>query len=328
MTKKRIIKTELYRLTDKGKELISKNEYTEADLKEIRKNPPVPQFIKDLHKAQERKNEMFGLAFGDLYHIRKSVGEIYDPINEAVGNLTTPINSIKKILEPYNKARELFYNDLAAVAENPVITTLKYLESSTREFSKSKERVENEIYYQLTEAELKEKTTEVEEQKKELERLREQVKKDAEKVKLATFIIENSKKPAPPKPPKPLTLKPNFTDAEFQIKTLHDNSKFMFVATLEQWQNLFSDEIKPFPVPIELRRGVTLAMLREFINGLIGYKVISKRGTLNTLEKVNVFSFDNSKVTAKQLSDAQKTIDGAFYTKSNKIQSIFTEMRL
>jgi|SRR5690554_352563 len=260
-----------------------------------------------------------------------SLNDIIDKITDAVSVGLPIIESIKTLTSHFKESTKVLNNIITQYKTTPTPTVLNSLETTLNKVRKDRKAVQGNIWYQLTEYEIQRLQAENAQQAKEI-----QAYKALDKYIQATKVLEKSgfeimekaQKRKRPKPPKPLTLRPNFTDAEFQIKALHDNSKFMFVATLEQWQNLFSDNIKPFPVPIELKQGVTLAMLREFINGLINHKVIARRGTLKTIETANAFSFDNSKVTAKMLSDAQGTINTPFYSKSDKINSIFSGMRL
>lgn len=121
---------------------------------------------------------------------------------------------------------------------------------------------------------------------------------------------------------KVLTLKPKFTDLNYQIKQLQKSTQPLFNSTVQQWENLFSNEIKPFEPPIELKKSTKLVTLREFINMLIECNLISKRGALTTIAKAKAFIYDNRIVTFNQLNDASKTISNDFHIKDDTIEVI------
>jgi hypothetical protein len=121
---------------------------------------------------------------------------------------------------------------------------------------------------------------------------------------------------------KPLTLKPNFIDFDYQIKQLYEATKPIFKADIEQWENLFSNEINPFNNPIELRENTTIVTLREFINMLIDCRLISKRGALTTIANSNAFIYDNRLINFNQINDASKTISNEFHDKHEIIDKI------
>lgn len=104
----------------------------------------------------------------------------------------------------------------------------------------------------------------------------------------------------PNKPLKKISLNTNLSQSE--IVKLHNDLKPYFVSTLEQWQNLFSEDITPFKTPIKVNRGVTIVMI-----GAI-FKELEKRGIAeqwkSIIEKSKAFEKSNKIIKASSLTDA------------------------
>lgn len=142
---------------------------------------------------------------------------------------------------------------------------------------------------------------------------------------LDSQIIELSK---PKKKQKSLTLNPNFEDKEWQIKTISESSKSLFVSSFEQWENLFSDSIKIFNTPIELEKGVTKADLRVFIDNLKYYGLIRVGSFLKILQEVNAFSIKGKVLTAYDYKTANNGKNYPNTRNSNKVKDVFRALKL
>lgn len=120
------------------------------------------------------------------------------------------------------------------------------------------------------------------------------LEKEALKVKDAT--ISNSPK---------YTLNPNFDDLEEQIKVIHENTTGLFNASIEQWKNLFSNDIKPFKNPIELKPKITYEDLHFFLAELHRVQLFRKSQFGIVIEKTKAFA-SKKIITSQGLSDAHR----------------------
>lgn len=288
MEKKRIIETKMYRLTDSGERLVSKDELERANsLKSFLQNPPTSQ------------------VYGGLPH----------PLQE--------------LLKTYDTAMERLYKAFAQFEQNPVLERFKEVEKSQKKFIESKVRAEKELYHQLTERELSRSVNDNKELEKEINRLKEQIKNNDEIVRLAFAVVENNKPQNLPTTIKKRvsvnTLNPNFDDPKTQINTIYEVTSPLFISNIEQWENLFSDNIKPFEKSIILKPTTTLNDLREFFNFLLANRLTLKLG-LKDLETVKAFNYNGSTVTAKQLKDAGTAIKDKMYLQSNRIDNVLQSL--
>ncbi|MFV0565755.1 MAG: hypothetical protein ACK5NB_07980 [Flavobacteriaceae bacterium] len=109
----------------------------------------------------------------------------------------------------------------------------------------------------------------------------------------------------PTTPKQVYTLRPNFDNFDLQIQIIHDNTKDLFNATLDDWKNLFSNDIKQFKKPIELKHKTTLADLQYFLSELNRVELfkISNFGII--IENTKAFFNRNGVITSKKLSDGK-----------------------
>ncbi len=103
-----------------------------------------------------------------------------------------------------------------------------------------------------------------------------------------------------------------------EIESLHKHSETTFVATLEQWQNVFSDDIQPmYENPIELKKGIGIVDLRLFLHWLVLNEIVFNKSYCNICEKVGMFKCNGKLITSKQLRDAIKGQKGT--TRNNDL---------
>jgi len=127
---------------------------------------------------------------------------------------------------------------------------------------------------------------------------------------------------------KTLGLNPNMDDLDRQIIVIYNNSKDLFVSTLEQWQNLFSDDIKVFKKSIELKKGVSKADLRLFIDTLKYYGFIRTGGFIKVLVNANAFSEKGVPLTNSQYKGANNGKNYPITRNSDKVKEVFNALRL
>lgn len=124
------------------------------------------------------------------------------------------------------------------------------------------------------------------------------------------------------------TLNPNFQDFEAQVKIISETSTPLFIGTLDQWENLFSNEITPFTKPIELRQGVSKADLRRFIDNLKFYGLIRTGSFLKVLADVNAFSLRGNVLTANDYKNANNGKNYPNTRNADKVEEIFTALKV
>ncbi len=147
-------------------------------------------------------------------------------------------------------------------------------------------------------------------------------------LKLVQRVIKELKQPQPLNSTKKLSLNPNFDDPQGQIKTIHENSTDLFDATLEQWQNLFSENIQVFTKPIPLKESITIMDLRLFLDTLHSKGLIKNKRFNKLLENINAFSINGNTIKAKSYADAIQNQNYPNTTNRNKIDEIFTSLNL
>lgn len=291
-------------------------------------------------KRQKEVERIMKIAYP---HSIKTALEIAQPaleLTRLVDEITAPINDLlpkdlKTSLAIYDNSLEKLFNDLNIYENTPALKSLTELQTSLDEFAEAKNEVEGNIWHEWTEAELKEKETENEALKLEMEALKQsinaltaQIEEDAEKVEMVKFIMQNH---APKPKPRLITkrsLNPSFQDFEAQVKVIAETSTPLFNATLDQWKNLFSDEIKPFKKPIELKQETTFSDLRSFMDAFKTQKLI-RNGKFNSLlEGVNAFSKDGQTVTAQNLKDAYQTAKRSYSINQGKINDILKALKV
>ncbi len=93
-----------------------------------------------------------------------------------------------------------------------------------------------------------------------------------------------------------------------QIANIHSSTKFIFDSSIEQWQNIFSDqEIKPHQ-PIQVKHGITLATLRYFWHQLEINELINDRRIFVKLYEKKCFRKGKNIITPRQMTDANKEL--------------------
>ena len=100
------------------------------------------------------------------------------------------------------------------------------------------------------------------------------------------------------------TLNPNFDDIDYQIEIIIKKTEQIFTSEKTQWKNLFSDDIKEFTKPIELKDKATIADLRLFLDSLKNNDLIKKRSFNKIIEESKAFIFDGNLITANNLKHA------------------------
>jgi hypothetical protein len=100
------------------------------------------------------------------------------------------------------------------------------------------------------------------------------------------------------------SLNSNFDDIGLQIDIIIKATEEIFISNKEQWTNLFSDDIKEFTKPIELKDKTTIADLRLFLDSLKHNDLIKKSSFNKIIEESKAFLFDGNLITANNLKHA------------------------
>lgn len=192
----------------------------------------------------------------------------------------------------YGLSLERILNNIATIPE-----PFKQINEFAQRVSNEVEEAENNYIYNLALEELEYETkrgAELTQQSAELE----QRIKELE-ISLKTILTFKDTTRNKQQATKILTLKPLITFS--QIVKLHETSQELFEATLEQWCNLFSEEIKEFEVPI--------TVVSQYVSDVrVLFDYLKKRELIDViryssiLAKAKVFCFNDKIITAKQLN--------------------------
>ncbi len=292
------MKVKTYNLTDNGKVLINETIYTKKQLQDLKSNPKIyltKATLKILEKVNPTKKIVNKLSV--LF------------INNSYYNIEPPL---KNYLDAYND----LFDCIKVFENNPFLKQQKELKKRIKEYLKAYKDYTNTTFYK---EDLKEKET----LKNELKKL----KLDLETV-LSTLKIKRKYNPKQPTEPKALSLKPNFDDFNGQIKTIHKETQTLFISTLDQWEQLFSDDIQGFKNPIELKPNTTLSDLRLFLD-MLHQKGLIKNSRFNKLlQNTKAFSFNGSIITRNQYKDAKQIQNYPNTLNYNKIIDIFNALNV
>ncbi len=244
-------------------------------------------------------------------------------------DLVSYSSSFKDILKSYDNTINKLISSIAIYEQNPLLKQLREIESFYEDFNKSREKVENELYYQLTESDLQDANNKNKVLRKALKKALKKIDKQKQIVDLAVAVIEKKKpKTANNKAPKTLTLNTNFDNFKGQTETIYKETQTLFISSLKQWHNLFSKDIKEFETPIELTPKTTLADLRLFLSTLYDTGLI-KNGRFNTLlETTKAFSYNGTIVNKDQYKNAKQQENYPNTLNSSKIKDVFTALKL
>ncbi|MCV6629187.1 MAG: hypothetical protein OIF50_04935 [Flavobacteriaceae bacterium] len=232
---------------------------------------------------------------------------------------TTP--KLKGSLKLYIASIKALELSLQAYIKNPM-ENLNQIAKFCDEVVKVQKKVDKDYLYKLAEEEIQENENQI-------KALRKQMEADKETVKLAKFIVSNHKPQIKQNTkPKAITLSPNFDDFDGQTKEIYNLTTSLFSASLEQWQNLFSNNIQVFKAPIELKSNTTISDLRLFLDTLYSKRLIKKQRFNKVLENVKAFSYEGKVLVADQYKNA-KQIENYPHTKNYiKVSEIFTALNL
>lgn len=251
-------------------------------------------------------------------------------VTDLIDNINAPARKIRKIVEGNNLISEfvkwqqallpiinfstveipgisdttplaLYFNEMQAIATRiaSVQATIDNINQLCREFEDAKVEAENNYYHNLyveeKEREMAAKDESINEAQKrnaELEALVLEQEKMLQKIRnLINTTSQSQKIPT-------LSLKPCMTAS--QIVRLYEATKWLFTSTLDQWRNLFSEDIQVFDTPI-----VVTSKFKSDVRILFHYlqekSLIDALNYPSILEKTGAFSYEGKIITARQL---------------------------
>lgn len=251
-------------------------------------------------------------------------------VTDLIDNINAPARKIRKIVEGNNLISEfvkwqqallpiinfptfkipgisditplaLYFNEMQAIAARmaSIQATADNINQLCREFEDEKAKAENNYYHRLY---VEEKDREIEVKTKDLAEAKRREAELAARVydlEIALRVMTNFKQ-SDTKPHKKavLSLKPCMTPS--QIVRLYEATKWLFTSTLDQWRNLFSEDIQIFDPPI-----VVTSKFKSDVRMLFYYlhekSLIDALNYPSILEKTGAFSYGGKIITARQL---------------------------
>lgn len=251
-------------------------------------------------------------------------------VTELIDNITAPARKIRKIIgvnNPIYEFRErqqallhtinipainipgisnttplaLYYAEMQAIATRILSIREPYenIDRICREFENAKTEAENNYYHRLY---VEEKEQEIAAKTKDLAEAKRREAELAARVydlEIVLRVMTNLKQ-SDTKPHKKavLSLKPCMTPS--QIVRLYEATKWLFTSTLDQWRNLFSEDIQIFDPPI-----VVTSKFKSDVRVLFYYlhekSLIDALNYPSILEKTGAFSYGGKIITARQL---------------------------
>lgn len=251
-------------------------------------------------------------------------------VTELIDNITAPARKIRKIIginNPIYEFRErqqallrtintptikipgisdttplaLYFTEMQAIAARiaSVQATTDNINQLCREFENEKTAAENNYYHRLY---VEEKEREIEAKTKDLaeaNRREAELAAQVHDLEIALRVVTNLKQ-SNTKPHKKamLSLKPCMTPS--QIVRIYEATKWLFTSTLDQWRNLFSEDIQVFETPINLISAYK-SDIRVLFHYLKEYNLIDQSIYPSILAKTKAFSYKGVLITASQL---------------------------
>lgn len=251
-------------------------------------------------------------------------------VTELIDNITAPARKIRKIIgvnNPIYEFRErqqallhtinipainipgisnttplaLYYAEMQAIAMRILSIREPYenIDRICREFENAKTEAENNYYHRLY---VEEKEQEIAAKTRDLAKATRREAESAKRIHELEIALRvmSSLAPPTPKPHKKavLSLKPCITPS--QIVRLYEATKWLFTSTLDQWRNLFSEDIQVFETPIILI-STYKSDIRVLFHYLKEYNLIDQRTYPSILENAKAFSHNREIITSKQL---------------------------
>lgn len=190
----------------------------------------------------------------------------------------------------YHKRLNMIVDKITTI-QKPIQETIEFYQRISKEI----EDAENNYLYRLANEEItheRDKTAKLEQRNIDLERDILEYEKVIMGVRIAQCKINNKHTKEPI-----MSLKPNITLS--QIVKLHEALHTLFDATIDQWRNLFSENITEFTTPIVVSKYAS--DVRVLFYYLKEERLITVDNYPSIIEKSKAFSRNSKPLTAKQL---------------------------
>lgn len=262
--------------------------------------------------------------------MENTIFEWQKDVTELIDNITAPARKIRKIIginNPIYEFRErqqallrtintpaikipgisdttplaLYFTEMQAIAARiaSVQATTDNINQLCREFENEKTAAENNYYHRLY---VEEKEREIEAKTKDLaeaNRHEAELAAQVHDLEIALRVVTNLKQSnTKPHKKEMLSLKPCMTPS--QIVRIYEATKWLFTSTLDQWRNLFSEDIQVFETPINLISAYK-SDIRVLFHYLKEYNLIDQSIYPSILAKTKAFSYKGVLITASQL---------------------------
>lgn len=266
-----------------------------------------------LRSELEKENiEQITKLSNDIFSASRAIQDIcvvppvfkFTDFNDKISNITHSYLSWLNDLQGFHDKIRGCFNWLGSVrlelpAEN-LFESMQQLHKSIEAIINEKKECENNIWHLLTEEELQKTTKEFEKIKKEKENLEEKYKILKEEIGLAMLEYQEKKANKAISTKTTIqTLKPNITIK--QIEKIASDLSFIFQSSVNQWEDLFSNNIPIFEKSIVLK-SKTLSDIAILFHWLKEYEFIENNNYPSILERCKVFTFHGEIITARQIT--------------------------
>lgn len=237
--------------------------------------------------ATQNKLDQISRPMKQIEDLMRSVVPFGD--NRLFDKMIDQQNILKALLPnpitlPPCSALGTYANELQSIAAN--FTKQNYtfdnINKSLDKLIEDKETAENNYYHNFV----------VEDYERELDLKNKELAEQIEKTKdfeTALRVMERLKpRPYKANAPNKLTLTSNLTAT--QITKLYKDTQGIFEATLDQWVNLFSEDIKEFEKPIKLTSAnlADVSILFRFLRRLFTIEALSQQNKLEPPRKIQI----------------------------------------
>lgn len=276
----------------------------------------------------------------DIHSVSRTIQDIcvvppvfkYTDFNDKISNITHPYLSWLNDLQGFHDKIRGCFNWLESVRlELPAedfFESMQQLHKSIEAIINDKKECENNIWHLLTEEELQETTEKLQVITKEFEKintkyenLEEKYRTLKEEIGLAMLEYQEKKANKTISTKTTIqTLKPNITIK--QIEKIALDLSFIFQSSINQWEDLFSNNIPIFEKPIVLK-SKTLSDIAILFHWLKEYEFIENNNYPSILERCKVFTFHGEIITARQITKPKENTNfpdiGENYIKISEI---------
>lgn len=248
-------------------------------------------------------------SFGDLFKWHEELQRKLNPLKDIIDSSNYLVKSITPNIDfgnnIFDSALYQYGLELQSIIEkfnNPVLSSFNNIQELANEFIEEKQKAESNLYHKLTVEEHEAEKQQYTQQNAELEQRNIELEQQIKRLEIATqelacLIAKSVPQQKREQSNKNTSIKNKLTPS--QIIRLSNELANIFVATLEQWQSLFSENI-------ELKAPIIVRGFKSDVKVLFHYlqlkDLVETSKYPSKLEKTKAFSFENEIMTAKKIN--------------------------